>query len=51
MSKAVRIADSAGTPAKVLIGIGAFGLLAATVWNVLLRRAGPQVIKLSRANR
>ena len=40
-----------GPPAKVLIGIGAFGLLAATVWNILLRRAGPEAIKLSRANR
>ncbi len=28
-----------GPPAKVLIGMGAVGLVAATVWNILLRRA------------
>jgi len=40
-----------GPPAKALIGMGAVGLVAATVWNILLRRAGAEVIKLSRANR
>lgn len=28
-----------GPPAKALIGMGAVGLIAATVWNILLRRA------------
>lgn len=33
-----------GSPAKALIGMGAVGLVAATVWNILLRRAYPRAL-------